>query len=217
MSLLVAQALSCERGGLTLFDQLGFSVNAGEIVQIVGPNGSGKTTLLRLLAGLSSAYEGSLQRGDLSSFIYLGHKPGIKAMLSPLENLRWYVAASPAPQKTEADILHALAQWQLQGYEHQPCYQLSAGQQQRVALSRLLLSQATLWLLDEPFTAIDHAGVLQLESLLLKHADRGGAVVLTSHHVFRRSDRLRFIALQQAASESLAGSSRVHAMHREAD
>jgi len=203
MSLLAVEQLSCERGGLALFNHLGFSVSPGEIVQIMGPNGSGKTTLLRVLAGLSTAYEGSLQRSTLASFIYLGHKPGIKAMLSPLENLRWYVASSLSShlssQKTDEDILRALAQWQLQGYEHQPCYQLSAGQQQRVALSRLLLSDAALWLLDEPFTAIDQSGVSQLESLLLSHADQRGAVILTSHHLFRQSDRLRFISLQQVS------------------
>jgi len=203
MSLLAVEQLSCERGGLALFNHLAFSVSPGEIVQIMGPNGSGKTTLLRVLAGLSTAYDGSLQRSTSASLIYLGHKPGIKAMLSPLENLRWYVASSLSShlssQKTDDDILRALARWQLQGYEHQPCYQLSAGQQQRVALSRLLLSDAALWLLDEPFTAIDQSGVSQLESLLLAHADQGGAVILTSHHLFRQSDRLRFISLQQVS------------------
>ncbi len=198
MSLLSVQELSCERGGLALFHHLGFSINPGEVVQIVGPNGSGKTTLLRVLAGLSASYEGKLQWGDEPSFIYLGHKSGIKAMLSPLENLRWYADSFLSSPKSEEEIFHALAQWQLKGYERQPCYQLSAGQQQRVALTRLLLSDAALWLLDEPFTAIDQSGVAQLESLLLMHADKGGAVVLTSHHLFRQSDRLRFITLQQA-------------------
>lgn len=198
MSLLAVQELSCERGGLGLFGHLDFSVNSGEIVQIVGPNGSGKTTLLRVLAGLSTAYAGNIERDTRLSFIYLGHRPGIKAMLSPLENLRWYVASASTP-KSDNDILQALARWHLQGYEHQPCYQLSAGQQQRVALSRLLLSDAALWLLDEPFTAIDQSGVAQLEALFLAHAERGGAVVLTSHHLFRQSDRLRFISLQQAS------------------
>jgi len=210
-ALLTAQELSCERGGLVLFDHLDFSVNPGDVLQIVGPNGSGKTTLLRILAGLSTSYEGQLHwhAGKAQKeFLYLGHKPGIKIMLSPLENLRWYVSSSlsvqsmPVPNmtapKTDEGIMQALAHWQLQGYEHQPCYQLSAGQQQRVALARLLLSDARLWLLDEPFTAIDQTGVAQLESLLVTHADRGGSVVLTSHHTFRRNERLRFIFIQQA-------------------
>ena len=198
MSLLSTNDLSCERGGITLFEQLSFSVSAGELLQVQGPNGSGKTTLLRVLAGLSSSYSGQLM--PPASFLYIGHKPGIKLALTPMENLRWYVAA----HKTDTDILAALAQWQLSGYEHRPCYQLSAGQQQRVALSRLYLSESKLWLLDEPFTAVDQAGVAQLERLLLDHAGRGGAAVLTTHHLFRQSDCLRFLALQQAAS-SLSG------------
>jgi heme exporter protein A len=194
MPLLTVKELACERGGITLFDHLDLSVSAGELVQILGPNGSGKTTLLRVLAGLSTAYTGKLSQVQVDNFLYIGHKPGIKSMLTPLENLRWYT------DRPDDVILTALARWQLMGYEHQPCYQLSAGQQQRVALARLYLTRAALWLLDEPFTAIDQAGVVQLEMLLFAHAEAGGAVVLTSHHIFRQSDRLRFLSLQQISS-----------------
>lgn len=205
MPLLTAQQLSCDRGGVTLFDSLDFSVSRGEVLQILGPNGSGKTTLLRVLAGLSSSYRGKIMWVDINTgalvepdhFLYIGHKPGIKSMLTPLENLRWYC------DKPDEDILQALAHWQLNGYEHQACYLLSAGQQQRVALARLYLTNATLWLLDEPFTAIDQTGIAHLELLLLAHAAKGGAVVLTSHHIFRQSEYLRFLPLQQEASLSL--------------
>jgi len=207
MPLLSANNLSCERGGLTLFEGLDFSVAAGELLQIQGANGSGKTTLVRIAAGLSSSYSGQLCRDALAGaehFLYIGHKPGVKLMLTPMENLRWYLAADAAASKqqagkTDADILQALALWQLKGYEQRPCYQLSAGQQQRVALARLYLTEAALWLLDEPFTAIDQTGVAQLEALLLAHAERGGAVVLTTHHVFRHSQYLRFLSLPQTA------------------
>jgi heme exporter protein A len=203
--LLSAQQLSCERGGLPLFNGLDFTVQSGELLQVVGPNGSGKTTLLRLLAGLSAMYtgkvlwHGSAAGSETPRFLYIGHRIGIKALLSPLENLRWYMAAVSTPEKdSDQRILQALAYWQLQGYEHHPCYQLSAGQQQRVALSRLLLHPAPVWLLDEPFTAIDQTGIAQLETLLLSHAEHGGAAVLTTHHQFRTQQHLRFLVLQSA-------------------
>lgn len=193
-ALLTAHKLSCERSGVLLFEDFDLSVSAGELLQIVGPNGSGKSSLLRILAGLSSYYEGRVT--TVSPFLYQGHKLGLKAMLSPLENLRWYISSQAHTHKTDEDILAALERWQLRGYEHQACYQLSAGQQQRVILARLLLSDAKLWLLDEPFTAIDQAGIAQLELLLLAHVEKGGAAVLTTHHLFRQNDRMRYISLQ---------------------
>lgn len=155
----------------------------------MGPNGSGKTTLLRALAGVSPDYSGEiLWRGQQlpeaswaysRDMIYVGHTPGIKKALTPLENLRWYMSISDNLEPHT--IIDALEQVGLRGYEDTPCYQLSAGQLRRVALARLRLSRATLWILDEPFTAIDKTGIDQLEQLLQEHADRGGLVVLTSH------------------------------------
>ena len=154
-----------------------------------GANGSGKTTLLRALAGISGDYSGDIfWRGRALSenaweysadLLYLGHLPGIKKSLTPLENLRWYAAV--AGDYSNSDLKDALRKVGLYGYEDTPCYQLSAGQLRRVALARLHMSRATLWILDEPFTAIDKAGVGHLEERLASHAAGGGIVLLTSH------------------------------------
>ncbi len=111
--------------------------------------------------------------------LYIGHLPGIKAALSPIENLRWYQAVSGPAQNSE--ISEALAQLGLGGYEDVPCAQLSAGQLRRVALARLYLSKALVWILDEPFTAIDKPGVASLEALMARHTGAGGVVLLSSH------------------------------------
>lgn len=187
--LLELRQLSCERDERLLFRELNVQCHAGDLLQIVGPNGCGKTTLLRALAGISTNYQGDvLWRGQLvqqarwryaSELLFLGHLPGIKKALTPLENLRWYSELTAPCDSFQ--ILEALAQVQLDAYADTPCYQLSAGQLRRVALARLYLSQASLWILDEPFTAIDKLGVTQLELLFQQHAAQGGVVIFTSH------------------------------------
>ena len=179
--------LSCERDERVLFAGLSVAFNAGDLVQISGPNGAGKTTLLRAISGISGEYQGELRyngaslpaaRWDLAcDSLYLGHLPGIKKNLTPAENLAWYQAQAGASMEINA----ALAAVGLYGYEDTPCYQLSAGQLRRVALARLHLSQARIWILDEPFTAIDKLGVSQLELLIDTHCRAGGLVLLTSH------------------------------------
>jgi heme exporter protein A len=189
--LLIANNLSCERDDRLLFQALCLSVSAGQILQIEGPNGSGKTTLLRLLAGLMQPQDGEIcWKGSpiadlgadyLQDILYLGHRTGIKTSLSPLENLRiWCALRRP---KDDAALLRALATVRLHGFETVPCAQLSAGQQRRAALARLLVADATLWILDEAFTAIDRQGVEELEALILRKAAAGGAVILTTHHL----------------------------------
>ena len=182
--------LDCERDDRMLFSGLSFTLSQGEILQIEGANGAGKTTLLRILSGLSGDYRGEILWDSrklasvyaefrLASF-YLGHKPAVKAELSPVENLQW--RASLRNECIEqVNLIEALEQVNLAGYEHVPCGQLSAGQHRRVALADLALSQTALWILDEPFTAIDVSGVAWLEALLNKHVSRGGIVILTSH------------------------------------
>lgn len=205
--LLRLQGVSGERAGRLLFDQLDLVIKPGEIHQVEGPNGSGKTTLLRGICGLGATLGGELYWRDqpLSKqrdqfrreVLYLGHTTGIKAVLSARESLQWYAALS-APQSA-AGIDAALARVGLYGYEDIPCYHLSAGQQRRVALARLFLVPAALWVLDEPFTAIDKQGVTQLEEWLTAHADSGGAVLLTTHHQLTLKHTINRLQLGQSS------------------
>ncbi|KXO10248.1 cytochrome c biogenesis heme-transporting ATPase CcmA [Marinobacter excellens] len=188
--LLQAVDLECERDERLLFQNLSFSIVPGTLTRVEGPNGSGKTTLLRILAGLNGAWSGEIRwcgqpRGhDRESFLrntlYLGHRPGIKPLLTPLENLRALMAGR-RPVNDEV-LVQALAGTGLAGYEHVPCRNLSAGQQRRVALARLLIADEPLWLLDEVFTAIDADGVQAIETLLKQRAAEGGAILVTTHH-----------------------------------
>jgi heme exporter protein A len=153
-------------------------VQAGQLWQVEGANGAGKTSLLRVLAGLARyGFEGSVTRAGVP--LYLGHQAGIKGLLSPAENLRLHTCGM-LDDSAEA-IADALARVGLRGYENTACHQLSAGQHRRVNLARLYLDAAPLWLLDEPFTAIDKAGVAALEQRIGEHVDDGGAVVIVSH------------------------------------
>lgn len=188
-TLLELRNLSCERDERVLFRGLNLQVRAGDIVQIEGPNGSGKTTLLRTLTTTSADYSGELLwQGEplakarldyLNQLLYVGHLPGVKKALSPRENLAWYAGMNNGHQRLTAE--QALEEVGLFGYEDTPCYHLSAGQMRRVALARLFHTPARLWVLDEPFTAIDVQGVDNLQRLMQDHASGGGAVVLTTH------------------------------------
>ncbi|EPE2786571.1 cytochrome c biogenesis heme-transporting ATPase CcmA [Serratia marcescens] len=187
--MLEAKSLSCVRDERILFSELSFSVQPGDIIQVEGPNGAGKTSLLRILAGLARPDGGEVcWRGrntlrDHANYqqdlLFIGHQPGIKAVLTPFENLQFYQAVRGAAEHQA--IWRALEQVGLVGYEDLPVAQLSAGQQRRVALARLWLSAAPLWILDEPLTAIDKQGVAELISLFEQHAQRGGMVLLTTH------------------------------------
>jgi len=180
--------IAFERDFVPVFSGLSFALRRGEMLQVSGANGSGKTTLLRLLATSLTPSAGRIlwQGQDLdrcrtayrSELTYLGHQAGIKAELTPRENLRWLLPFHP---NASGNAERALAAVGLAGLEDSPCATLSAGQQRRVALARLYLSTAALWILDEPFTAIDRDGVSRLEQLMHAHASRGGVVVLTTH------------------------------------
>lgn len=176
--LLQCRALSLVRGERELFSGLDVALRAGEVLQIEGENGAGKTSLLRLLAGLARyGYDGEVRR--FVPLLYIGHLSAVKELLTPRENLAWHVDG--LGDHSNDRVSDALASVGLAGYEDVPSHQLSAGQHRRVNLARLHLSSEPLWLLDEPFTAIDRDGVASLESLFVSHAQRGGAVVLTSH------------------------------------
>ncbi|UZM14450.1 MULTISPECIES: cytochrome c biogenesis heme-transporting ATPase CcmA [Pseudomonas] len=177
-----------------LFENLGLRLDRGDMLQISGPNGSGKTSLLRLLAGLMQPTSGQVllngeplhsQRTELAhNVLWIGHAAGIKDLLSAEENLSW-LCALHQPASREA-IWQALAAVGLRGFEDVPCHTLSAGQQRRVALARLYLDSPALWILDEPFTALDKQGVAQLEEHLAAHCEQGGMVILTTHHTMTR-------------------------------
>jgi heme exporter protein A len=185
MVLLSAEEVSIERGERRLLQDVDLSVASGQIWQVLGANGVGKSSLLRALAGLARfGVEGSIFRFE--RLLYLAHAPAIKRALSPLDNLRCHPACDII--STPAQISQALEAVQLGGFEHQPVGSLSAGQQRRVALARLLLSDAPLWLLDEPFTALDGAGCDWLEGCIRGHVSSGGAVMFTSHQPSRFSE-----------------------------
>ncbi|MGX2038808.1 cytochrome c biogenesis heme-transporting ATPase CcmA [Methylocaldum sp. MU1018] len=188
---LQARGLECVRSDSLLFSGLNLSVSTGQVLQIEGPNGSGKTSLLRILAGLTPPADGEvLWRGEsivrrrsllfLSEVAYLGHQLGLKAELSVEENLRVALALNGLPLSPMrlAEVLRTVG---LAGREDSLARALSAGQRQRITLARLILSNATLWILDEPFTALDASGVALVEALLEAHLNRGGLAVLTSH------------------------------------
>lgn len=188
--LLQARGLYCERDERVLFSALDFTLHTGELMQVAGSNGSGKTTLLRILCGLNSLWDGELfWRGSplqeqretfLASLLYIGHRVGVNRILSPRENLRW--SCSLQGGADDRRIERALEQVGLAGYDDIPCHNLSAGQHQRVALARLHLIDVPLWILDEPFTTLDVDGVRALEQHLAAHTERGGSVMVTTHH-----------------------------------
>jgi heme exporter protein A len=203
--LLEARGLACLRGECQLFEGLSFGVSPGEALQVEGANGSGKTSLLRILAGLLPPAEGEVvwegerisgsQRARyLGGLAYLGHNLGLKADLTVLENLRM-AAALAGRVGTQSDLRFALDQLGLEDRAELAVRVLSAGQRQRVAMARLLISGARLWILDEPFTALDAAAVSQVVSLLENHLAQAGLAVLTSHQPVALSRGLRSLVL----------------------
>ncbi len=182
--------LQCIRGDRELFSDLSFELFDRQLMRLEGKNGTGKTTLLRTVCGLFVPDSGEIlwlgetiknqdeaYRKDL---LYLGHNNAIKADLTALENLRINNSLAGATA-TSADLMHALEKIGLYAFEDLPTRQLSQGQKRRVALARLILSKAKLWILDEPFVALDVAAVELLQNIIAKHVENGGMVILTTH------------------------------------
>jgi len=187
---LEACSLTCSKRDRTLFEGLSLAVSAGELLYLRGPNGAGKTSLLRILTGLSTPDTGSVlyNGADIADdkfvfhrdLFYLGHKSGTNGSLSALDNLAFWLAQHrvTASSQTLYDVLEKVG---LVGLEDVPVRYLSAGQQRRVALSRLWLKPAKVWILDEPFTALDVKGVQMLEASMKEHVTNGGMIITTSH------------------------------------
>ena len=182
--------LSCSRGNKPLFADVSFELKAGQALHLEGDNGVGKTSLLRIVCGLSPADAGEVCWHDTtiqqnatafrSSLFYLGHGLSLKEELTALENLMSDAAVS-GRTLNEPQALVALARMGLRGREHLPLRVMSQGQKRRTALARLLASQAPLWVLDEPFVALDVKAVDGLRGLLAEHVTNGGMVLFTSH------------------------------------
>lgn len=187
---LEARALTLARGNMTLVRELTLAVGPGGILHVQGPNGRGKTTLLRTLAGLTQPESGRINWRGRSigadggsdyrgALLFLGHQPALKGALTAAENLEHYRALRAQPGLPVREALDAFA---MGGAGDIPCRRLSAGQRQRVALARLLSEPAALWILDEPFTALDRSASADLARQLQRHAAAGGMTVITSHH-----------------------------------
>lgn len=182
--------LACSRGDHQLFSGLSFTLHQGQIMQVQGENGSGKTSLLRTLCGFLMPDEGKISwRGEdvrdldeeyYAEMLYLGHLNAIKDELSALENLRISAGLSGV-ELDEREAMAALRRIGLRGREMLPTKVLSQGQRRRVALARLLVSDAKLWILDEPLTALDVGAVALVQELIAEHLARQGMVIFTTH------------------------------------
>ncbi len=209
--LLETRNLTSVRAGRTLFADLSFQLSVGDILHVVGPNGAGKSTLLRIIAGLLRP-----QQGDVALFgensrhdpelwqrqtLFIGHKPAVKAELTALENLHYQAAFDGVQLDDPWSLLETVG---LLGLEDIPAQQLSAGQQRRIALARLWYSRAKLWILDEPFTALDARGIELLHQRFAQHVDAGGCLIFTSHQPLQwRDTNLQTLTIESTWLEDM--------------
>ena len=213
-ALLEIQALECVRGDKQLFSELSFSLEAGSLLHVHGPNGSGKTTLLRAIAGLVLQEQGEIcwngvptakQKDEFNrELLYLGHHYGLKFELTGYENLKVFANLS-GTEISEHEVEAALTRFGLAHCVELPVKVLSQGQKRRVALARLLLQRSKLWILDEPFVALDVAAVDLLLGVIKGHVADGGMVILTTHQeVAMDAGQLQHLHLGGKQSDSMA-------------
>ena len=189
ISSLTVEKLACSRGERHLFSGLSFHVSAGQALAVEGANGAGKTSLLRLIAGFLAPASGRIlvrtgeaesedaeERGRLVG--WLGHLDGLKPQMTVKEQLGFYAGLHA---RRDADLPSVLAQVGLARQAELPCRYLSAGQRRRLALARLLVSRRPLWLLDEPFAALDTAGQVLVAGLMARHCGEGGIIIAATH------------------------------------
>ncbi len=185
--------LECMRGYRVLFQSLSFAIQSSTALHIRGTNGSGKTSLLRILSGLRQPEQGSVYWNGLpissnrtqylENISYQGHETGLKSDLNAIENLEFSIRMQN--HNSSFTIQEVLEKLEIDHVSMLPCFALSAGQRQRIALARIILSGTTLWILDEPGTALDQTGLQIFESIVTEHVQNGGMMVFTSHHDFK--------------------------------
>ncbi|VAW45986.1 ABC transporter involved in cytochrome c biogenesis, ATPase component CcmA [hydrothermal vent metagenome] len=200
--MLEIEGLAVEREERLLFSGLSVKLSAGEGLHIIGKNGAGKTTLLRVLCGLTSPVVGKIKWCDqdvsefreafCSELLYLGHKNANKTELNCRENLKLALGVQSVSEQEVGDALHEAGLGML---SHLPTRFLSQGQQRRLSLARLLLTKAKLWILDEPYVALDYKAIEWLDSILERHLKNQGLLVLTSHQALTMSSTIRVLNL----------------------
>ncbi len=206
--------LAVFRAEIPLFDEVSFSLNSGESIQISGANGSGKTSLLRCLCGTSSRHQGDISwngeaiTGTSSTFysqlLYLGHSLGLKPKLTVLQNLNFFQRLRF--NKNDQIIHETLNQLNIEGYHDELVANLSAGQKRRVSLCRLFSEPVKLWVLDEPMVALDAQGQKWLEDSCNAHLDSGGMIILTSHQKLKGINGLQQLSLVKPDFSALIAS-----------